>query len=61
MYLIIIAFTHARISEIALLDKQSINSVTVQIVYFVQNQTFVDVGLHASYDFANKYSSHSVQ
>ena len=35
VYLIIIffAFTLARISEIALLDKQSINSVTVQIVY----------------------------
>ncbi len=38
VYLIIIAFTLARISEIALLDKQSINSVTVQIVYLVQNQ-----------------------
>ena len=38
VYLIIIAFTLARIFEIALLDKQSINSVTVQIVYLVQNQ-----------------------
>ena len=38
VYLIIIffAFTLARISEIALLDKQSINSVTVKIVYLGQ-------------------------